>query len=116
VTLKMAAQLPDPLADRARHVITENERVHGTVAALQDRDLVRVGELLNASHASLRDCFEVSTPAVEATVKRLRDAGAIGARIVGGGFGGHVLGLMAPGKAPPDDAFAVAPGPGAHLS
>jgi galactokinase len=116
VTLEMAAQLPDPLAARARHVITENERVQETVAALRHRDLVQVGELLNASHTSLRDCFEVSTPAVEATVERLRDAGAIGARIVGGGFGGHVLGLMAPGKAPPGDAVAVAPGPGAHLS
>ncbi len=116
VTLEMAARLPGPLAARARHVITENERVQETVAALRHRDLVQVGELLNASHASLRDCFEVSTPAVEATVARLRDAGAIGARIVGGGFGGHVLGLMAPGKAPPGDAVAVAPGPGAHLS
>jgi galactokinase len=115
VTLEMAAQLPDPLAARARHVITENERVQETVAALRDGDLARVGELLNASHASLRDCFEVSTPAVEATVRRLRDAGAIGARIVGGGFGGHVLGLMGPGATPPADAVTVAPGPGAHL-
>jgi galactokinase len=115
VTLQMAARLPDPLAARARHVITENERVQETVAALRQGDLARVGELLNASHASLRDCFEVSTPAVEATVRRLRDAGAVGARIVGGGFGGHVLGLMAPGKAPPGDAVTVTPGPGAHL-
>jgi galactokinase len=114
-TLEMAAQLPDPLAARARHVITENERVEQTVAALSAGDLDRVGELLNASHASLRDCFEISTPAVEATVERLRDAGAVGARIVGGGFGGHVLGLLGPGVAAPAGAVSVQPGSGAHL-
>jgi galactokinase len=114
-TLEMTERLPQPLADRARHVLTENQRVRDTVTALHDGDLPRVGNLLNASHASLRDCFAVSTPAVEATVQRLLDAGAIGARIVGGGFGGHVLGLIGPGAPPPDGAVAVAPGPGAHL-
>jgi galactokinase len=115
VTLEMAARLPAPLDDRARHVITENERVEQTIAALHAEDLNRVGELLNASHASLRDCFAVSTPAVEATVARLRDSGAIGARIVGGGFGGHVLGLFPPGAEPPAGAVRVRPGPGARL-
>lgn len=115
VTLGMAAELPEPLDARARHVITENERVRETVAALDAHDLERVGRLLDASHASLRDCYEISTPAVEATVKRLRAAGAIGARIVGGGFGGHVLGLLPPGAQPPADAVTVWPGPGAHL-
>jgi galactokinase len=114
-TLEMTERLPQPFADRARHVITENQRVRDTVTALRDGDLPRVGALLNASHASLRDCFAISTPAVEATVRRLLDAGAIGARIVGGGFGGHVLGLFGPGAQPPDGALAVAPGPGAHL-
>ena len=71
--------------------------------------------LLDASHRSLRDDYEVSTPAVEATVQRLRDAGASGARLVGGGFGGSVLGLFAPVSAPPPDAREVHPGPGAHL-
>ncbi len=115
VTLEMAAGLPAPLDRRARHVICENERVRKAVSALRDEDLERVGELLNASHASLRDCFEVSTAAVEATVKRLRGAGAIGARIVGGGFGGHVLGLMPPGSRAPQDAIEVRPGPGAGI-
>jgi galactokinase len=115
VTIEMAARLPEPLAARARHVISENDRVRATVAALAAGDLELVGELLNASHASLRDDFEVSTPAVEATVARLRDAGAIGARIVGGGFGGHVLGLMAPGAQPPEDAIEVRPGAGARM-
>jgi galactokinase len=115
VTLEMIPRLPQTLRDRARHVITENQRVRDTVAALRDGQLERVGELLNESHASLRDCFAISTPAVEATVERLRRAGAIGARIVGGGFGGHVLGLFAPGVRPPPGSVAVAPGPGAHL-
>jgi galactokinase len=114
-TLEMAQRLPYPLRERVRHVISENERVRQTVAALDAGDLPRVGELLNESHASLRDCFEISTPAVEATVQRLRAAGAIGARIVGGGFGGHVLGLFGPTSTPPPGAVQVAPGPGAHL-
>jgi galactokinase len=113
-TLEMAAGLPDPLAARARHVIGENARVQEAVAALRHRDLIELGRLLDASHASLRDCFEVSTPAVEATVERLRRAGAVGARIVGGGFGGSVLGLLPPGVGTPAGAVEVTPGPGAH--
>jgi galactokinase len=104
-----------PLSLRAWHVITENARVDAAVDALGRGDLPELGVLLDASHASLRDCFEVSTPAVEATVARLRAAGAIGARIVGGGFGGCVLGLLAPDTPTPERAFAVTPGPGARL-
>jgi galactokinase len=114
-TLEAAAALPWPLRGRAKHVLTENVRVTDTVAALRDGDLPRVGRLLDASHASLRDCFEISTPRVEAAVARLRAAGATGARMVGGGFGGHVLGLLPPDVAPPPGAVPVAPGPGAHL-
>ncbi len=114
-TLEMAESLPAPLDRRAKHVITENQRVEQTVAALERADLVEVGGLLDASHASLRDDFEISTPAVEVAVAKLRAGGAIGARIVGGGFGGHVLGLL-PGDAPqPEGAVEVAPGPGARL-
>jgi galactokinase len=108
-------RLPDPLRKRARHVLSENERVRAAVAALRADDLAALGELLSASHASLRDDYEVSTPAVEATVARLGDAGAAGARIMGGGFGGCVLGLFAPGVEPPSGALPVSPGPGAHL-
>jgi galactokinase len=114
-TREMADGLPDPLSRRARHVITENERVDATVQALGRHDIDTVGELLNASHASLRDCYEISTPAVEAAVERLRSAGAIGARIVGGGFGGSVLGLLAPEAEIPAGAIEVSPGPGARL-
>ncbi len=79
------------------------------MAALGRGDLAELGRLLDASHASLRDDYEVSTPAVEATVARLRDAGALGARIVGGGFGGHVLGLLPPGAEAPGGCARGAP-------
>jgi galactokinase len=108
-------RLPEPLRRRARHVLSENARVRDAVTALTDADLPRLGRLLDASHASLRDDFQISTPAVEATVARLHDAGAAGARIMGGGFGGCVLALFAPDAAPPPDAIEVRPGPGAHL-
>jgi galactokinase len=114
-TLDDADELPDPLSRRVRHVVTEDERVDLTVAALEDRDLAVVGRLLDASHASLRDDYDVSVAEVEATVRALKDAGAAGARMVGGGFGGSVLALFAPGQAPPERALEVRPGPGARL-
>ncbi len=110
-----AAALPDPLDRRVRHVIEENGRVDETVAALGRGDLAAVGALLDASHASLRDLYDVSVPAVEDTVARLRDGGAAGARIVGGGFGGSVLALLPPGAELPDGAVEVRPGPAAAL-
>jgi galactokinase len=107
--------LPDPLLARARHVVTENARVDATIAALRAGDLEDVGRLIDASHASLRDDYAASVPEVEATVARLKQAGAVGARMVGGGFGGAVLALLPPGVAVPRDALAVAPGPPATL-
>jgi galactokinase len=107
--------LPEPLRRRARHVLGENARVLQTVGALRADDWPAVGALLNASHASLRDDYEVSTPAVEAAANRLLTAGAAGARIMGGGFGGHVLGLLGPGVEAPAGARAVRAGPGAHV-
>jgi len=109
------ARLPDPLDRRARHVIEENARVERAVSALRDGDLEGLGALLDESHASLRDLYEVSVPAVEAAVARLRSGGAAGARIVGGGFGGSVLALLPPGAATPDGALAVAPGAAARV-
>ncbi|HXN36578.1 MAG TPA: galactokinase family protein [Solirubrobacteraceae bacterium] len=108
-------QLPEPLRRRVLHVISENQRVRVAVAALQADDLPALASLLNASHESLRDNYDVSTPAVEATRERLLDAGARGARLIGGGFGGSVLGLLQPGVSPPAGARTVRPGPGAHL-
>jgi len=110
-----AARLPEPLDRRARHVLEENARVDAAVAALRARDLVGTGRLLDASHASLRDLYDASTPAVEATVRRLKRAGAAGARMVGGGFGGHVLALLPPGAEPPDGAIVVRPSSGGRL-
>ncbi len=114
-TLEMVHRLSSPLAQRARHVITENGRVEEAVAALERGELAELGRLLDASHASLRDCYEVSTPAVEAAVQRLRSAGATGARIIGGGFGGHVLGLLPPDASAPEGAIEVRPGPGPRV-
>jgi galactokinase len=108
-------RLPEPIRRRARHVLGENDRVKDTVNALRAGEPAAVGPLLNASHASLRDQYEVSTPAVERAVAELLGAGAAGARIVGGGFGGQVLGLFAPGVGTPAHAREVRAGPGAHL-
>jgi galactokinase len=115
-TLAGAESLPAPLRARVRHVITENGRVLEAVGALERGDLEELGRLLDASHASLRDCYEVSTPAVEDAVARCKRAGALGVRIMGGGFGGNVLALMAPGARAPEGAVEVRPGPGASVS
>jgi galactokinase len=109
-----AAGLPTPLDRRARHVLSENARVDAMVAALRAGDLDEAGALLDASHASLRDDYEASVPAVEETVAELKAAGAAGARMVGGGFGGSVLALLPPGASAPAAARAVAPGPPAR--
>ena len=109
------AALPEPLRRRARHVLEENQRVRQAVAALRAGDLHAIGGLLNASHESLRDNYEVSSPPLEAAVERLRVAGAAGARLVGGGFGGNVLGLFEPNVLAPAGAREVRPGAGAHL-
>lgn len=110
-----AAALPAVLARRVRHVVEENRRVDRAVAALAAGDVAALGPLLDASHASLRDLYEVSVPEVEETVARARAAGAAGARLVGGGFGGCVLALFPPGAPPPAGSVAVSPGPAARL-
>jgi galactokinase len=109
------AGLPHPLGDRVRHVLGENARVDATVHALAHSDLAEVGRLLDASHRSLRDLYDSSTPAVEATVERLREAGAAGARMIGGGFGGSVMALFPPGASPLPDGIELAPSAGARL-
>ena len=80
--------LPELPRRRARHVLSENARVIGHCGRPASRRSSDGGALLNASHKSLRDDYEVSTPAVEATVERLLHTGAAGARIMGGGSGG----------------------------
>ncbi len=115
-SLEQADSLPPPLANRVRHVVGENSRVMEAIAALESRDWLALGQLLNAAHDSLRDLYEVSTPALDAAVAHLRDAGALGARLVGGGFGGHALGLMPPGAQIPAGAFEVRAGDGARVT
>jgi galactokinase len=110
-----ADALPEPLRRRALHVVTENGRVHEAVEALRSDQLEKLGVLLDASHASLRDQYEVSVPEVEETVARIKRAGAAGARITGGGFGGAVLALFPPGAELPEDVLEVAPADGARL-
>jgi galactokinase len=96
--LPRLAALRDPLNRRARHVVLENERVHQAVAALDRDDPVALGRLLDASHASLRDDFEVSTVTIERLVAALRGRpGVHGARITGGGFGGAVVAVARAG-------------------
>lgn len=87
------AGIDDPvLRRRARHVVTELARVDTVVAALRAGDIVAVGEALTASHRSLRDDFEVSTPGLDALVEDLLSRpGVLGARLVGAGFGGSVV-------------------------
>jgi galactokinase len=93
------AGLADPvLRRRARHVITENRRVEETVALLAGGDLAGVGAVLRASHASLRDDFEVSWPEADVAVDAATAAGALGARMMGGGFGGSALALVPAGQ------------------
>ena len=91
--------LGDPvLRRRARHVVTENGRVKQAVALLTGGGLAGVGTLLYESHASLRDDFEVSWPEADVAVEAARAAGALGARMMGGGFGGSALALVPAGQ------------------
>jgi galactokinase len=98
--LPRIAALPPVLAGRARHVVTENQRVLDAVEALRADDAERLGRLFAASHASMRDDYETSTPEVDTLVgigQRHRDI--YGARLTGGGFGGAVVLLAKSGRA-----------------
>jgi galactokinase len=91
--------LPDPLLRRrARHVVTECDRVRWCAAALGSGDLVDAGRLMSASHVSLTEDFDASTPGVDALVHHLQALpGVYGARMTGAGFGGCVVALTEPG-------------------
>lgn len=80
---------------RARHVVTENERVHRAARALNQLDFVELGEILTQSHQSMRDDFEISTAELDLQVDVALGAGALGARMTGGGFGGSAIALIA---------------------
>ncbi|WP_236967236.1 galactokinase [Microbacterium aurantiacum] len=94
--LERAQELLDDVTfRRVRHVVTENQRVLDTVAALAAEGPASVGPLLVASHASMRDDFEISVPELDTAVEAALAAGAIGARMTGGGFGGAAIALVA---------------------
>jgi galactokinase len=96
----IAAGLPPPLDRRAKHVITENERVLEMKAALAGGNVPAAGAIMNASHRSMRDDFEVSTPAIDRLVSAAQHEHRIaGARLTGGGFGGCIVALVARGHA-----------------
>jgi len=86
-------ELSEPLYRRAQHVVTENERVRRFAEALKTSDVQQAGELMSQSHASLRDDFEVSCRELDEMVKAFMGGGALGARMVGAGFGGSAIGL-----------------------
>ncbi|MFK4730838.1 galactokinase [Agromyces mediolanus] len=88
------AILDDETFRRVRHVVTENQRVLDVVRALHEGGPATIGGLLDASHASMRDDFEISTPELDLAVETARAAGAIGARMTGGGFGGSAIALV----------------------
>ncbi len=79
---------------RARHAVTEIKRVTEAVKVISDKDFIALGKLLNESHLSLRDDYEVSCPELNCAVVSALSAGALGARMVGGGFGGSAIALI----------------------
>ena len=92
---RMGDRLDPVLARRAEHVVRENQRVTNCVAALETRDLDAVGRLFAASHASLRDLFDVSSPELDALVEIASAVGGVvAARMTGGGFGGCTVNLV----------------------
>ena len=98
-SLSALDRLDDPvLRRRARHVITENQRVQEVVALLRSGAVAGLGALLTDSHRSLRDDFEVSWPEADAAVDAAAAAGALGGRMMGGGFGGSVIVLTPAGR------------------
>jgi galactokinase len=117
----VAGAIPDPvLRRRARHVVTECERVRWFTAALRAGDLPEAGRVMAASHHSLAHDFEVSTPGLDSLVERLMGfPGVFGARLTGAGFGGCVVALTEPAALDLDllgtPAWRVCASRGAHL-
>ena len=92
--LQKASRLLDPMTfRRVRHIVTENDRVLQAVDTLRAQGPAHIGQLLDASHASMRDDFEISCPELDLAVDTARSHGAIGARMTGGGFGGSAIAL-----------------------
>ena len=101
------AAVTDPVdARRARHILTDNHRVLDVVAALEESDFTTIGTLFSASQASMRDDFEITTEHIDLIADTAVEAGALGARMTGGGFGGCVIAL-APAEAAERIADAI---------
>jgi galactokinase len=96
------SRVPGELRPLVRHVVTENDRVRSTVDLLRAGRLAETGTLLNASHDSLRDDYRVSCLELDVAVDAARAAGALGARMTGGGFGGSAIALV-----PQDERAAI---------
>jgi galactokinase len=93
--LSRAQSILDPLVyKRTRHVVTENARVLQTVELLKSSGPQAIGELLYASHESMRDDFEISIDELDCAVETAMKVGAVGARMTGGGFGGAAIALI----------------------
>jgi len=93
--LPRAEELMDDVTfRRVRHVVTENQRVLDTVRVLREQGARAIGDLLVASHASMRDDFEISVSELDTAVEAALSAGALGARMTGGGFGGAAIALI----------------------
>lgn len=121
--------MDDETFRRVRHIVTENARVLATVRALRESGPLAIGALLDESHVSMRDDFEISVPELDLAVVAARKAGAIGARMTGGGFGGAAIALTPSALVPeltaqvmaafadagyaPPEIFTVAPSDGA---
>lgn len=125
-----AGLLDEQTFRRVRHVVTEDQRVIDTVAILEAEGPAAIGDLLTASHLSMRDDFEISCPELDLAVETALAAGALGSRMTGGGFGGSAIALIkaesqeavskavvaafaAAGFTTPD-LFLVSPAPGAR--
>jgi galactokinase len=98
--LAARGRLDDEAFRRARHVVTEDQRVLDTVEALRAGDHATVGGLMSASHRSMRDDFEISTQELDLAVEVAAGADALGARMTGGGFGGSAIALAPAGRIP----------------
>jgi len=125
----LAALTDEVSRKRVRHVVTENQRVLDTMTLLRSGRPAEIGPLLTASHASMRDDYEITVPEVDVAVETALAAGALGARMTGGGFGGCVIALVTVDDADrvseavakafaahsfnPPVPFVATPGPGA---
>jgi len=90
----LSERVDDETYRRVRHVLTENQRVADTVEVLRTEGPLAIGDLLYASHVSMRDDFEISVPQMDLAVETARSNGAVGARLTGGGFGGSMVALV----------------------